>query len=199
MRKLITICIVACLMLVASSVQVNLINGSFEISGLTGWKTVVPSGASTSIVTSHSESVPPGTGTMSWAPTDGRCFFLLETDRPGSKIRLYRSFAANRGLILAVDYFCDSMDYVPYNDTAAGLGGPVVNTLFSHSINSDLHDYRGAPWTSVRYAFAVVEGTYTMLIEIMNSLDSYVDLDNVRLIPTPGAVVLGSICVSLVG
>ena len=68
MRKLITICVVACLMLVASSVQVNLINGSFEISGLTDWKTVIPSGASTSIVTSHSESVPPGTSTTSWTP-----------------------------------------------------------------------------------------------------------------------------------
>ena len=196
MRKLITICVVACLMLVASSVQVNLINGSFEISGLTDWKTVIPSGASTSIVTSHSESVPPGTSTTSWTPTDGRYFALLETNRPGSKIRLYRSFAANKGLIMAFDYFCDSMDYVPYNDTAAGLGGPVVSTLFSHSINSDLHDYRGAPWTSVRYAFAV-EGTYTMLIDMINGLDSYVD--NVRLIPTPGTVVLGSICVSIVG
>lgn len=209
MKKIIPICVVAGLMLAASSAQANLTNGSFETGDLTGWPTIVPSGGSINVVTSHSEPAPPATGTTNWAATDGSYFALLKTDGPQSWTMLGQVFYAPAGYTLTFDYFWDSQDYKPFNDMAggrilsgAGLGGPLVTNLFFESVNSDPVNYWGTPWTTVSYTFAS-SGTYTLVFGIKNGLDGILDsrlgIDNVKLIPTPGAILLGGIGIGLVG
>jgi len=207
MKKLIIICALAILITPFYNVKAALTNGSFETGDLTGWTAVLPIGGSASAVTGHSDLG--GTGTTSWVPTDGSYFALLKTDGPGSLTRLYQTFTVPAHFTLTFDYFWDSGDWVPFNDSAtgmllmgAGTGGPIVSTLFSNSINTDPANYWGTPWTSVSYQFAT-GGTYTILIEVSNGLDSildsYVGIDNFEVIPVPGAILLGGIGIGLVG
>ena len=224
MKKIIMIFVMAVVVLTAGSVRAGLTNDSFESGDLTGWSTVVPSGATVSVVASHADPMtnvggdgPIVYGTTSWAPTDGSAFALLKTDGPGSLTQLYQSFYATAGADLTFDYFWDSQDYAPFDDTGTGVllsglgtGGPLVSTLFSHNIGSnpsgpgggtDPGDFYGTPWTSVSYTIAN-SGVYTLLITNMNGLDSildsYVGIDNVNVIPAPGAILLGSIGVGFV-
>lgn len=215
MKKIIPICVVAGLMLAASSAQANITNGSFETGDLTGWLSIVPLGGSVNVVTNHSDTTWPGgvppvvPGVTTWGPTDGSNFALLKTDGPGSWTLLGQIFYAPAGYTLTVDYFWDSQDYVPFNDMAAGriyagvgIGGPVVTNLFFESIATDPGNHYGTPWTTVSHTFAS-SGTYTLAFGITNGLDSildsYLGIDNVKLIPAPGAILLGSIGIGLVG
>jgi len=197
MKKIIFIVLAVIIVMAAGSAQAGFVNGSFE-NGLNDWSIVVPSGASVSAVTSHDDLL--GTGITSWVPTDGSMFAVVKTDGPGSITQLYQSFYATAGASISLDYFWDSGDYVPFDDTAtgtilagAGTGGPLVATLFSENINSDPMDYWGTPWATVSYTFAS-SGAYTLLITNMNGLDSildsYVGIDNVNVIPAPGAILL---------
>jgi len=213
MKKIIMIFVLAIAVLSVGSAQAGFVNGSFE-DGLNDWSIIVPSGASVSAVTSHDDPSGPGgvppvvLGVTSWGPTDGSMFAVVKTDGPGSMTQLYQSFYATAGANISLDYFWDSQDYVPYNDSASGTvlagmgtGGPVVATLFSESIATDPGNYYGTPWTTVSYTFAS-SGVYTLLITNMNGLDSALDsivgIDNVNVIPAPGAILLGSIGLGLV-
>jgi hypothetical protein len=212
MRKVMIVCAVAVLLAATGSARAALTNGSFE-SGLNDWSLITPVGASISAVASHTDTSGLGTGTTGWGPTDGSMFAVLKTDGPGSLTQMYQSFTTTGPSTLTFDYFWDSQDFYALNDTGtgtllsgAGTGGALVTTLFSHSVNSDPADFWGTPWTSVSYQIASA-GTYTLLITNMNGgdslFDSYVGIDNAqiddaRVIPAPGAILLGGIGVGLV-
>lgn len=213
MRKLLAFCALAVWVIPAPRAQAAVTNGSFETGDLTGWSWIIPEGASIDVVTGHAD--PEGTGTTSWAPTDGSYFALLKTDGPGSLTRLYQSYSMTPGVPLTFDYFWDSRDFKPFYDTAsmsvysgAGLEGPLVVEFTLGSISTDPEDYWGTPWSSVSLSLATA-GLYTVVFEVRNSLDgimdSYLGIDNVFLaqaaqgVPEPGAILLGAIGVGLVG
>ena len=209
MRSSTMICTLAVLTFSTGITQADLSNNSFETGDLSGWSTAVPSGGSVSVVKSHADTTGKGTGTTSWASTDGSGFALLRASGPGNSTKLYQTFTANAGHTLTFDYFWDSQDYKPFNDMAtgsllsgAGTGGPVVSTLFSESVNTDPSNYWGIPWKSVSYDITSA-GTYTLLITAANgkdnSYDSYVGVDSIATAPVPGAVLLGMLGLSVVG
>ncbi len=210
MKRVTAVCALALWMMAAPRAQAAVTNGSFETGDLTGWSWTIPAGASIDVVTSHSD--PGGTGTTSWAPTDGSYFALLKTDGPGSLTQLYQSYSMTPGNPLIFDYFWDSRDFKPFNDTASltiysgvGLAGPLVSTSTLGSVNTDPQDYWGTPWQT-RSLYLGSAGIYTIVFEVRNSLDgikdSYLGIDNVSLfqaVPAPGAILLGGIGVGLIG
>jgi len=210
MKRVAVVCALALWMMPALRAQAAVTNGSFETGDLTGWSWTIPAGASIDVVTSHGD--PTGTGTTSWGPTDGSYFALLKTDGPGSLTQLYQSYFMAPGDPLMFDYFWDSRDFKPFDDTASlsvysgvGIAGPLIGTVPLNSVNTDPQDYWGTPWQTVSLYLSSA-GMYTVAFEIRNSLDgikdSYLGIDNVSLlqaIPEPAAILLGGIGVGLVG
>lgn len=209
MERLSVVCALAAWLMLALPARAGVTNGSFETGDLTGWSSTVPAGASIDVVTVHSD--PTGTGTTSWGPTDGSYFALLKGGEAGGVTQLYQSYDFTPQTTLTFDYFWDSRDSKPSDDTASmsiysgiGLEGPFVAEFTLGSVTNDPQDLWGTPWNSVSLWLATA-GVYTVAFEIRNDWeginDSYLGIDNVRLnvIPEPGAILLGGLGVGLVG
>lgn len=177
-------------------------NPGFETGDFTGWTTVLPSGSSASVVTTATlGSFGPST---TWNPTEGTYFALIKTDGPGSTTTLSQSFSAGPGEILTFDVFFDGDDYMPFNDsgyaTLTPAGGAPISLYYKDI--SIVGDYGNDGWTSVSHAFTTW-AVYTLEFGVVNALDSvldsYVGVDNVYVIPAPGAVLLGAMGLGMVG
>jgi hypothetical protein len=97
------------------------------------------------------------------------------------------------------DYFYDFGDFVPFEDPARiyvldGLG----NSVFDMTINdpfagTGLGDDQNIDWTTMS-VWLPSAGTYTLGFEIQDSIgafESILSVDNVQVVPVPGAVLLG--------
>jgi len=195
-------CFVAGLMLATPSAQANLTNGSFETGDLTGW--LASPSSLVSVVGSAA-----GLGfqaNTTWLPTDGNYFAYLQT---GGGMGVYtvmtQSFTAQAGYGLSLDVFFDTEDWFPFNDDGyvklVGFGGAPTTTLYTQSV-STVGDYNADGWTNISHIIPQT-GIYALEFGVQNVLDNIVlsgmGIDNVKLIPTPGAMLLGTIGVGLVG
>ena len=145
-----------------------------------------------------------------WYPTDGVWFASLwSTDTLGTDVAtLSKTFDADAGDTLSFDYFYDFGDVAPFYDpamaTLTSSSGSVA--LFEHNtLGTELGDEENVGWISKSFVISTTN-TYTLTFETSDSIgcfESILGVDNVALtsnpIPAPGAILLGSIGVSLVG
>lgn len=208
MERLSVVCALAVSTMLALSARAGVTNGSFETGDLTGW--TMPAGAPIEVVTGHTD--PDGSGTTSWGPTNGSYFALLKSVGLGSLSLLYQSSYFTPDSVLTFDYFWDSGNSKPSDDSASmsiysgvGLEGPFIAGVTLGSVNGDPQDQWGTAWNSLS-RWLPAAGVYTVAFEVhsdgLSSNDSYLGIDNVSVlqaVPTPGTIMLAGIGVGLVG
>ena len=196
--------------LCGSTANADLMNGGFE-SGLTGWNST---GTVQAVPWEFSRdflglSQAPASGF--WDPTEGSYFASLwSTDSMGTNVSTLTqtfttpTFSTPAPYTLVFDYFYDFGDDFGIEDPARiyvmdSLGNsllnmrindPAVGTALATDVNID--------WTTVSVILPTA-GTYTLGFEISDSFgsfESYLGVDNVNVVPVPGAFLLGAIGLS---
>jgi hypothetical protein len=200
MKKLIFMAVLSICMVGAA--QANVTNGGFETGNFNGW-TLTNSSSRSWVVTSYS----------SWTPSEGTYFAKLKTDGDNSFCTLSQSFAAIAGDTLSFAYFYDDQGWILADSSYGRLynsGGTLVNQFFDWGSSPGQKIPSLGGWSLQSYVFQTA-GTYTLKFgisnEVVSSTDSYMGVDAVNLtpasttppIPAPGAILLGSIGIGLVG
>ena len=191
------------LLVLAESAPADLLNGDFESGDLTGWSHTGP-------VSVLIADLAPDLTTL-WTPTEGNYFASLWSANVGGTVTeatLTQIFLASAQDVLTFDYFFDFGDAFYGYDTATAMltwtGGGSV-TLFEYNTVILLTDNQNVDWTAISFVLPATT-VYTLefriediIAEYPESGESILGVDNVQVVPVPGAVVLGSIGLSLAG
>ena len=179
----------------------------FESGDLTGW---TATGTVQAVQWEFSRDflgLPQAPASGFWDPTQGSYFASLwSTDGFGTDTStLTRTFTtptwtmgSNR---VQFDYFYDFGDITPFEDPARiFVMDSLGNSVFDMTINdpfagTGLGDDENIDWTTMS-VWLPSAGTYTLGFEINDSIgvfESILGVDNVQVVPVPGAVLLGAI------
>jgi hypothetical protein len=196
-----------------SAANADLVNGGFE-DGLAEW---TPTGT-VDVVGMEDPSrdgwiwqpVPVG---GVWEPLPGSTSFasLWSTGWGGDVATLSRTFDASAGDVLSFDYFFDYGDFWPNYDSARGtLKGSSVDemVLFEYNTITDpsdpryntLAEFANVDWTPVVVVLPATD-KYTLTFTVTDIYDplwgpafeSILGVDNVSVVPLPGALLLGAL------
>lgn len=165
-------------------------NGSFE-NGLTGWIQTVPVGASISTVSTFVRVAPSIPKTYN--PIDGTRFALLKTDGPGNYTSLRQTISVCPGDTVEgyAFFYTEEAPNQPaiFDDTAnvkiLDNNGNLVSNPFTAKYTAMPPTYGITDWVKWSYTFTQ-GGTYTLLGEVANSVDSifdsYLGLDAIKIV-----------------
>ncbi|MEI7656439.1 MAG: hypothetical protein WCK33_00050 [Phycisphaerae bacterium] len=184
----------------ASEAHAGIANGGFE-SGFAGWSYVGNGGSSStgSLIARdpiHMGQQEPLSG--QWGPTEGDRFAALWStdsfDRQGAT--LSQRFAANPGEVLEFMIFYDFGDFAPSTDGAfARLDdgqGSAELVRFNMDAASMLDDDTNVGWHRISHVLpASSSGFYELTFSITDTdgtFESILGIDDVRVIPAPGAM-----------
>ncbi|MHC4351496.1 MAG: hypothetical protein ACYTE3_08835 [Planctomycetota bacterium] len=195
--------------LCGSTARADLANGGFE-NGLTGWSAV---GATQAVQWEFSRDflgLPQAPASGFWDPTQGNYFASLWSQAvvmgPPSPSLLGQQFTTptwtGSNTRVQFDYFYDFGDVQGFEAQASisivdGLG----NSIFDMTINNPfmgtgLADDQNIDWTTMS-VWLPSAGTYTLQFAMwghpLGGFESILGVDNVQVVPVPGAVLLGAI------
>jgi hypothetical protein len=203
--KVVSIVVGIAVVLCGSTARADILG--FESGDLSGWTATGTVQAVNWELSRDFMGLPQAPLSGFWDPTQGSYFASLwSTDSMGTDTAtLTRTFTtptwAGNVAKVQFDYFYDFGDIVPFEDPARifvidSLG----NSIFDMTINdpfagTGLGDDENIDWTTTS-VWLPSAGTYTLGFEINDSIgvfESILGVDNVQVVPVPGAVLLGAI------
>lgn len=198
----------------ATSARADFINGGFEDGTLSGWSAAGagplfgPGSVGAELVHDTLLVGTQGPFAPFWTPTTGggtRFASLWSSNFVFGSSFLSQSFTGAAGQVLSFDYFFDT-SLSPFGpDVALGtLSGAASATLFEHNTPATLlAPDENIDWRHVEYTLPV-SGVYTLSFAAIDGfgpggIESLLGIDNVSLVPAPGAALLAAMGFGLVG
>ncbi len=140
-----------------------------------------------------------------WTPAPPSTSFasLWSTGWGGDAATLSQTFTAPAGYVLSFDYFFDFGDDIYHADTAKATlrWSSHEEVLFQHNFGNELSDFENKDWSHVAFVLPTTGG-YSLQFEVADVYDplaevpayeSILGVDNVSVVPVPGALLLGAL------